>query len=52
MELQDQPAYLIRMRAKAGSGDQLFELATPGMKKSGDSDRFILLREDQDHDVL
>lgn len=29
-ELQDQPAYVIRMRAKPGCGDKLFELATIG----------------------
>ena len=40
------------MRAKPGSGDRLFELATTGMKKSGSSDRFIIVREDGDPDVL
>ncbi|ACZ89100.1 putative quinol monooxygenase [Streptosporangium roseum] len=52
MALQDQPAYIIKMRAKPGLGDQLFELATAGMKKSGSSDRFIMAREDEDPDVL
>jgi quinol monooxygenase YgiN len=52
MRLQNQPAYIIRMRAKPGSGDKLFELATVGMAKSGASDRFIILREDGDPDVL
>lgn len=52
MSLQSQPAYIIRMRAKPGAGDKLFELATVGMKKSGASDRFIILREDGDPDVL
>ena len=52
MNLRDQPAYLIKMRAKPGSGDRLFELATTGMRKSGSSDRFIIVREDGDPDVL
>ena len=52
MSLQDQPAYIIKMRAKPGMGDRLFELATAGMTKSGSSDRFIMLREDADPDVL
>ncbi|MFJ2645583.1 putative quinol monooxygenase [Streptomyces sp. NPDC087420] len=52
MALQDQPAYLIRMRAKPGLGDKLFALATEGMERSGSSDRFILAREDADPDVL
>lgn len=52
MNLNDQPAYIIKMRAKPGTGDRLFELATIGMKKSGSSDRFIILREDGDPDVL
>ncbi len=52
MTLKDQPAYIIRMRAKPGAGDKLFELATIGMKKSGASDRFIISREDDDPDVL
>jgi quinol monooxygenase YgiN len=52
MALQDQPAYIIKMRAKLGAGDKLFELATVGMEKSGASDRFIILREDGDPDVL
>jgi quinol monooxygenase YgiN len=52
IELQKRPAYIIKMRAKPGSGDRLFELATIGMKKSGASDRFILFREDDDPDVL
>src|SRR5438477_9461467 len=52
MALQDQPAYIIKMRAKPGLGDKLFELATVGMEKSGSSDRFIIAREDDDPDVL
>lgn len=52
MRLQNQPAYIIRMRAKPGSGDKLFELATAGMAKSGASNRFIILREDENPDVL
>ena len=40
------------MRAKPGAGDRLFELATIGMEKAGASDRFIILREDGDPDVL
>jgi quinol monooxygenase YgiN len=52
MAIQDQPAYIIRMRAKPGMGDRLFELASIGMEKSGSSDRFTILREDEDPDVL
>ncbi|MGW0206104.1 putative quinol monooxygenase [Streptomyces sp. NPDC003233] len=52
MDLRDQPAYVIKMRAKPGLGDKLFELATVGMEKSGASDRFIIAREDDDPDVL
>ncbi|OBR49195.1 putative quinol monooxygenase [Paraburkholderia tropica] len=52
MTLRDQPAYIIRMRAKPGAGDKLFELATAGMEQSGASDRFIILREDGEPDVL
>ncbi len=52
MALKDQPAYIIRMRAKPGTGDKLFELATIGMEKSGASDRFIIAREDDNPDVL
>ncbi|MGH7910957.1 MAG: putative quinol monooxygenase [Candidatus Dormibacteraceae bacterium] len=52
MALQDQPAYIINMRAKSGCGDKLFKLATAGMQNSGSSDRFILAREDADPDVL
>jgi hypothetical protein len=52
MALQDQPAYIIKMRAKPGMGDKLFKLATAGMEKSGSSDRFIICREDGDSDVL
>ena len=52
MAFKDQPSYVIKMRAKPGKGDRLFELATIGMKKSGSSDRFIMLREDADPDVL
>jgi quinol monooxygenase YgiN len=52
MALKDQPSYIIKMRAKPGQGDRLFELATVGMAKSGASDRFIMLREDADPDVL
>jgi hypothetical protein len=33
-------------------GDRLFELSTLGMEKSGSSDRFLMLREDADPDVL
>jgi len=52
MKLQDRPGYIIRMRARPGAGDRLFELATRGMAKSGASDRFIIVREDDDPDVL
>lgn len=52
MNLSDRPAYIIKMRAKPGLGDRLFELATVGMEKSGASDRFIIAREDDDPDVL
>ena len=52
MAFKDQPVYIIQMRAKPGMGDRLFELATAGMVKSGSSDRFIMLREDDDPDVL
>lgn len=52
MAFEDQPSYIIKMRAKPGMGDRLFELATIGMKKSDSSDRFIMLREDADPDVL
>ena len=52
MALQAQPAYIIRMRAKPGFGDKLFALATDGIAKSGACDRFIILREDDDPDVL
>jgi quinol monooxygenase YgiN len=52
MAYQDQPSYIIRMRAKPGNGDRLFALATAGMEKSGASDRFIMVREDADPDVL
>lgn len=52
MAFKDQPSYIIKMRAKPGKGDRLFELATVGMAKSGSSDRFIMLREDADPDVL
>lgn len=52
MALQDQPAYVIKMRAKPGKGDQLFELASTGMAKSNSSDRFTMVREDDDPDVL
>jgi quinol monooxygenase YgiN len=52
MALQDHPAYIIKMRAKPGGGDRLFELATIGMEKSNASDRFTILREDEDPDVL
>lgn len=50
--MQDQPAYIIKMRAKPGQGDRLFELATAGMEKSNSSDRFIIAREDDDPEVL
>ncbi len=52
MALKDQPSYIIKMRAKPGMADRLFELATAGMQKSGSSDRYIMLREDDDPDVL
>lgn len=52
MAFKDQPAYIIRMKAKTGMGDRLFQLATDGMFKSDSSDRFIMLREDADPDVL
>ena len=52
MAIQDQPAYIIKMRAKPGLGDKLFELANVGMTNSGASDRFIIAREDEDPDVL
>jgi quinol monooxygenase YgiN len=52
MAFKDQPSYIIKMRAKPGKGDRLFELATIGMTKSDSSDRFIMLREDADPDVL
>lgn len=52
MAFRDQPSYIIKMRAKPGNGDRLFELATIGMEKSGSSDRYIILREDADPDVL
>jgi len=52
MAFKDQPSYIITMRAKPGKGDRLFELATIGMTKSDSSDRFIMLREDADPDVL
>ena len=52
MNLQQQPSYIIKMRAKPGFGDKLFELATIGMEKSGASNRYIILREDNDPDVL
>lgn len=52
MALQDQPAYIIRMVAKPGQGDRLFELATEGMVKSNSSDRYIIAREDDNPDVL
>lgn len=51
-EFQSQPSYIIRMKAKPGMGDKLFELATIGMEKSGASDRFIMMREAEDPDVL
>jgi quinol monooxygenase YgiN len=52
MAFIDQPTYIIRMRAKPGMGDRLLELATAGMAKSNASDRFTMLREDADPDVL
>jgi quinol monooxygenase YgiN len=52
MTFNDQPAYIIKMRAKPGQGEKLLELATIGMEKSGSSDRFIIAREDDDPDVL
>ena len=50
--LQDQPGYVIKMRAKPGTGDKLFELCTAGMEKSSASDPLIICREDEDPDVL
>ena len=52
MGFATQPGYIIQMRAKKGMGDKLFRLATEGMFKSDASDRFIMLREDADPDVL
>ncbi len=52
MTLRDQPAYIIKMRAKPGMGDKLFELAAVGMDKSNSSDRYTMCREDDDPDVL
>lgn len=52
MAFTDQPSYIIKMRAKPGMGDRLFQLATAGMATSDSSDRFIMLREDDDPDVL
>lgn len=52
MPEKNQPAYIIRMKAKPGMGDRLFQLAHEGMAKSGSSDRFTLLRETEDPDVL
>lgn len=52
MAFADQPSYIIKMRAKPGMADRLFELATVGMAKSNASDRFMMLREDADPDVL
>lgn len=40
------------MRAKPGMGDRLFELATTGLERSGSSERFTMLHEDADPDVL
>lgn len=52
MGLQDQPAYVIKMRAKAGLGERLCELATSSMKRSGASNRFVILRESEDPDIM
>ena len=52
MPFSEQPAYIIKMRARPGCGDRLFELSTAGMVESGASDRFIICREDNDPDVL
>ena len=52
MSLQDQPAYLIKMLAKPGLGDKLFELCTIGMAKSGASDRYLMVQEDDNPDIL
>ncbi len=52
MTLQQQPAYIIKMRAKPGHGDKLFELSTAGMEKANCSNRYIIAREDDDPDVL
>ena len=37
MSLQDQPAYIIKMRAKPGTGDKLFET---GHRRYGEVWRF------------
>ena len=52
MALEDQPSYIIEMRAEPGTGERPFRLATAGMATSSSSDRFIMLREDADPDVL
>jgi quinol monooxygenase YgiN len=52
MFLTDQPAHILKMRAKPGMGDRLFELASVSLKKANASDRFILFREDADPDVM
>ena len=52
MPTTGQPTYIIKMRAKPGMIDKLLELATIGMEKSGASDRFIMLRDNDDPDVL
>ena len=52
MPLQNQPSYIIKMRAKPGAGEKLLELATRGMEKSGASKRYIILSEENDPDVL
>lgn len=50
--MADNPSYVIRMKAKPGMGDKLFRLADEGMAKSEASDRYTLLREKDDPDVL
>lgn len=52
MTLQNRPGYLIKMRAKPDLGEKLFNLASTSMKKSGASDRYMIVREDDDQAVL
>lgn len=51
-DLRNQPAYIIRMRAKPGRADELFDLAVAGMHRSDSSGGYIVLRQDDDPDVL